>query len=567
MSFNKSLEIIQIIKDYYDGKNNSHFSICPPKLTKEMLLDELCIIEPDRTASVYSQQQLWNMYCFMNNNTNSFGLKYSPSYESIRSSTKYTTKISNKKTNKVVLKGIRRPTSRKRDTPFPGYRKRSTTTRRKLYIGGNNLSKTLEVVDGLNNGSIKPSWHRGWTTLIKLKDVAGVKLFLNGSSIPKDDEDDCRDTFLYYKYIKGINKIISLNGCNLDWTRGDGSQVREPKGCGNKELEIWEALCREYNTTIDKKGNVKNTHYPCDYGEYHWIDMDGGYFDVYDKISQLEFTHSYFHTLIHCLGGLGRTGTALLLIICKYYYRDETNKSLFHQHFGMNETDSIEEKRIRSNEIMNHLENEIFSKHVILDGDVPDEFIENSNSSMILSSSVRDKIKRDVVVSSPVEKMKDEIFTYFYKRIVRGGQISLTCINTFITRINNIIYFTAKINNIDGDITLYNLYGSNNQSIPSLNRSDMLKMKSMVFIYPKTTSVSEIETLMSNTSTIRSNQGFELSRLPYFSYISDAFIHQTNDGLLMHIDETREIEQSHRRPSKTKRSMSKKISTSSCVIS
>ena len=579
MSFNNSLKIIQIIKDYYENKPTLDYSKCPPKLTRNMLLDELCIIKPDKGSDIYSLQQLWNMYCFMNNNTNSFGFKPSLSYANNRLSLKDGNKVSRsnrvsssysrKKYNNIVVADKRPSTSRKRS--IYSTNKRTNRTHRPLFIGGSNPSKTLEVVEGLNNGTITPSWHRGWSTLLKLEDVAGTKLFLNGSSIPKDDEDECRDTFLYYKYIKGINKIISLQGCNLNWTRGDGTTVREPRDCGNKELEIWETICREYNTNTDKRGRQVITRYPCDYGEYHWVDMSGGYFDVYDKISQLEFTNSYFHTLIHCLGGLGRTGTTLLLIICKYYYRDPVNKALFNEHFGMNESDSIVEKRAQSNRIMVHLENEIFSKHIFVDGSVPDEFIENENSSMILSDKVRDKIKRDVVVFSPVEKMKEEIFTYFYKRLSRGNQISITGINTFITRINNIIYFTAKINNIDGNITLYNLYGSNNRSFPSLRVDNKLIMNSMIFIYPTTTSVAEIDALLTSPIVSESSFGFELSRLPFYSYLSDVFLPPEESDL--HALEEMQImiqepEPSQRKKSKSKsKYFSKAVNSESCIIS
>jgi len=575
MLFNNSLKIIQIIKEYYDGETRESYSTCPPKLTKKMLLDELCIIDSYRKSDVYSLQQLWNMYCYMNNNTNSFGLKYSQNYDSERNSIKTSNKKSvttrsssrNKKYN-IVVTPKRKSTNKNKfiDTSHFYTHKKGNTVRRSVYIGGNQLSKTIEVVEGMNNGTIVPSWHRGWTTLIKLKDVAGTTLFLNGTGIPKDDEDECRSTLLFYKYIKGINRIISLNGCNLQWIRDDGLQVREPKGCGNKEIEIWESICREYNTSVDKKGRMSSTHHPCDYNEYHWIDMDGGYFDVYGALSRMEVSHSQQHTLIHCLGGLGRTGTALLLFICKYYYKDESNKLLFNEHFGMNESDSLEERKRRSYEIMNHLENEIFSKHITFDGNVPDKFIENSNISLVLSDAVRTKIKKDILVSMTVDKMKDEIFTYFYKRFSRGGQISMTCINTFITRINNIIYFTAKINNIEGNITLYNLYGSNNQSIPSLNKGDSLRMKSMVFIYPKTTTVQEIELMMMN-NTESTSQGFILSRLPYFSYISDAFVHPSNDYLSTVIEEPENEEEIPvHRVSRSKRLKSiKKVSD--CTIS
>lgn len=229
----------------------------------------------------------------------------------------------------------------------------------------------------------------------------------------------------------------------------------------------------------------------------------------------------------------------------------------------MNETDTLEQKRRRSNEIMNHLENEIFSNHVFIDSEIPSEFIENSNSSMVISPAVVDSIKRNLIASSPVKKMKEEIFTYFYKRIVRGGQISLTCINTFITRINNIIYFTAKINNIDGNITLYNLYGSNNQSIPSLNRDNSFVMKGMVFIYPTTTTVADIDLLMSNPATTKSSHGFEVSRLPSFSYSTDAFIPPTSENLSLQIED-----EPPRASSRSRKSSSKKINMSSkCVIS
>lgn len=184
---------------------------------------------------------------------------------------------------------------------------------------------------------------------------------------------------------------------------------------------------------------------------------------------------------------------------------------------------------------------------------------------MVISPDVVRRINKGLITSDPVERMKDEIFTYFYKRIVRGGQISLTCINTFIARVNNIIYFTAKINNIDGNITLYNLYGSNNQSIPSLNCEDSYKMKKKVFIYPTTTTVADIESLMANPMTTTSSHGFELSRLPYFSHISGDFVQPTHDDISVRMEEpTYEIE-TPRGSSRQKRK--KIISTSACIIS
>ena len=153
----------------------------------------------------------------------------------------------------------------------------------------------------------------------------------------------------------------------------------------------------------------------------------------------------------------------------------------------------------------------------------------------------------------------------------RGNQISITGINTFITRINNIIYFTAKINNIDGNITLYNLYGSNNRSFPSLRVDNKLIMNSMIFIYPTTTSVAEIDALLTSPIVSESSFGFELSRLPFYSYLSDVFLPPEESDL--HALEEMQImiqepEPSQRKKSKSKsKYFSKAVNSESCIIS
>jgi hypothetical protein len=256
---------------------------------------------------------------------------------------------------------------------------------------------------------------------------------VRGTSLPEPDkpasstslcnkDNYCTNTLNFYRYIKNIPKLISLQGCELDWSKYN--KIYQPKYCDDlNEKTIWNKICNEYDN-ITNPSQMRDDHMT----EFYWVDMSAGFFSVYNSISNIDFTDNSNSSIIHCLAGYGRTGTILMLIICINYYKD--NKDAFIADFLTQEATPGE----TSNRIIRKLKS-LFRQYLSLDQEI-DETIPITNDN-------KDRIRLKIA-SFDINKIHDELFTHFYARGARNRQVNYTSLNSLITRINYIIYFTSR---------------------------------------------------------------------------------------------------------------------------
>jgi len=336
------------------------------------------------------------------------------------------------------------------------------------------------VVESLNSG-IYPHWSKGYSTIVKIKDINNKPIYVRGTSLPDPDEplpvgfitnpeQYCTNTMNYYRYVKNIPHIISLHGCGLDW-----SQYRyKPRYCDNlNESDNWNKICNEHDEVVGTN-HIK---------EFHWVDMSAGFFSVFKSISDIDFTQISNFSIIHCLAGFGRTGTVLMLIICINYYKE--NPREYEIDFLTPEPND-QYNRNTSDRIIKKLKS-LFDDYVSLDQEVP------IDPSIPISNTAKDKIKQLIVGNSfNPDKIKDEIFTNFYKRGSSNRQINYTSLNVLVTRINYILYFTAQACGVDSVI----LYETHEHIYTPVNNS--LVMDSLVLKNPVELSLRNVNVLVEN---------------------------------------------------------------------
>jgi hypothetical protein len=365
---------------------------------------------------------------------------------------------------------------------------------------GGNIQNLRNVIQDINNG-VLPSWHGRYTTFVKIKDIGGQKIYLHASSIPlpnriitdtdvselsKKRSMYCSNLLNFYRFIMDIPKIISLQGCHLDWSFLPQSYI--PESCNNvDELAIWNETCSRYDGVVsDPRSNMM---------EFHWVDGDPGYFDVYDNLSKIDFTNKNNNSIIHCLAGFGRTGIAILLTICVNYYR--IHKRKFKSDFF-----------VKSEDIINHLR-KLLIDFTENDNDIPGDFTDadkGNPSDLIISNNVIEKIKYNMRFN--LSLMNEEIFLNdFYD--VSGYHISYTKIVVFITRINYIIYFTTLRNGIKR-FPLFHLKSKKYYYELSRNIRGETDLFKILLSDPVIYTHEEVEKIMNDADTV----GFDLRELP-----------------------------------------------------
>ena len=484
--------INQIASSYFNTRIKKGLSIdltkCPEPITEDMLQVELATIETKFDTRTSDRDYLWNQYLYINTaSTNRFGFVNSP-FDKVEPWQQYlyakqSSQVQNKKKS-TTIKTVKRVSFRDKNnyklksrtyrSPTP-YRvnipkRRSQTYSNTLVYGGGNQARMTEIVDCLNSG-IYPYW--SYSTIVKINDINNKPIYARGTSLPEPDKPSqttsncdkdnyCTNTLNFYRYIKNIPKIISLQGCDLDWDKLDWSKYKrryQPNYCdGLNEKAIWNRICNEYDNITDPR-QMRTDHMT----EFYWIDMSAGFFSVYNSISNIDFTDNSNSSIIHCLAGYGRTGTILMMIICINYYKD--NKDEFIADFLTQEAIPSE----TSNRIVRKLK-WLFHQYVSLDQEIYETIPP-------INTVVKDRIRLKIA-SFDINKIHDELFTHFYGRGARNRQINYTSLNSLITRINYIIYFTSRACGVE-EFYLYETHQ------PAATRvSNSLVMDSLVLSKP-----------------------------------------------------------------------------------
>ena len=343
------------------------------------------------------------------------------------------------------------------------------------------------VIDNINGGAT-PQWHGRYTKFVKIKDINGENIYLHASSIPLPN-----NTYLFnfYRFVMDIPKIISLQGCDLDWSFLPYDY--KPESCqGVNELMNWNETCSRYNQSNDEEGSTEIIGDPrSNMMEFYWVDDHPGYFSVYDNLSKIDFTKKVNNAVIHCLAGFGRTGVATLLVICVNYYRN--NPSKFNTDFFVN---SKKPNNFKSSSIVDKLKS-LLVNFTENDRDIPD--------NLGISVAANKRIKDDISAFN-ISLMSDEVFLDdFYTNY--GYYPSFTKINTFITRVNYIIYFTTLRNGIP-KFPLFALKS------PSYFKGKPIPDNSVLFQHilnsSKLYSHDDVEKIMNDADSL----GFDLQELP-----------------------------------------------------
>jgi hypothetical protein len=513
--------INQIARNYYLKQIENGFDIdltvCPEPITKKMLANELMTSDLHLYVKDVDKDYLWNQYLYINTvSTNKFGFVNSP-FDKIQPFQQYlytgnlarnekSTSIKRGSTvNKVIVpKGMSKskgttvkvnvnvPIGKSKSksktynytrSPTP-YAKRTRNKGRShtysVMVGGENPMRKRMVVEGLNNG-IYPHWSSGLSTIIKINKINNKDIYARGTSLPVPNEplptgsvisqdQYCTNTMNFYRYVKNIPNIISLQGCDLDW-----SWCRyKPKYCDNLEEKAnWNKICNEYdNNTNPRTDHIK---------EFYWVDMSAGFFSVYKSLSDIDFTDISNSSIIHCLAGFGRTGTVLMLIICINYYKEFPLK--YERDFLIPERDDPDNSKT-SNRIIKKLK-KLFTRYLEVDQEIP------IDPAIPINKDTQDRI-RLLIFSFGIEKIFDELFTNFYRRGARNRQVNYTSLNVMVTRINYILYFTAKACN-QTSVILYETHQHNATSV-----GNTLVMDSLVLRNPEELSISNVNVLVKN---------------------------------------------------------------------
>jgi hypothetical protein len=543
--YSNSINIITKAYEYFHSKieNKEPFSWyeVPRGVTKEMLYRELKCMDLMSYYETTTVEYLWKQYVYIHSSfNNKFGFTQLPDaiilqeQQYVSKLVNYSKQIKRSQTSKRRTTSVKRSSSRKgrRSYSSISYLKRNTklqsrsrtmaksiTHKRPVLIqqwGGfnGNYQNLQKVITGINQSEL-PRWYSSYTTFIKIKDINGRRIHLRASSLPMPNEPkyvstkhNCTNLLNFYRFVMDIPKIISLQGCDLDWSFLPIEYI--PETCnGVNELINWNETCSRYNEPSDETSptSIPNNDPRSNMMEFHWIDMHAGYFSVYDNLSKIDFTNKVNNSLIHCLAGYGRTGTAILLIICVNYYR--ANRSRFNSDFFVN---SKKTKEFKSSSIVNKLKS-LLTDFIEFDTDIPD--------NLGISPSRMNEIKRSITTFD-IKKISDEVFMYnFYDNY--GYHISYTSVNVFITRVNYIIYFTTLRNNIK-QFPLFSLkhpsYFINNVINGPDELFEHVLNKSRLYSH------NEVEKIMNDADIL----GFDLQELP----IVEGF----NFEILPEIDET-----------------------------
>lgn len=460
---NNSDTLYQLSKKYFIS--NTVYETCPKDIPLHLLKKELMCVDLEASGKSDDIDYLWTHYYYIHNSsTNVFGFTFLEKENKnpivLNKKTKRSTNVRNTKKQYNAKFKIRTRKNKRLTTYFNNvginqFGGGDYATNRDQYISNVNSTTRITIENTVVNFDksympILPLWRnntsrtRYFHTISYIDDIYDrsdvnndtelsetdehISLYLHGTSLPVQNTGGgylikngnyCMNTFAYYRYILNIKRVISFQGCDLDWTNIRG--VRPPSYCfGLNEKQSWNELAI-YN---EEEGQVE-------YKEYYWVDMTPGYFETYYDLASMDFTNKDNVSIIHCLAGFGRTGTAILFIIFKYFLtlpRTREHYKKYISQYNSGDTFTVSEKIIYyMKSIIQHGLQLKFS-----DPDSPD-------FTPLIKYAI------DTTINNfNLNAMKYELFDMFYS-VERGTvrHISHSLLNVLIGRINYILYFSA----------------------------------------------------------------------------------------------------------------------------
>jgi hypothetical protein len=189
--------------------------------------------------------------------------------------------------------------------------------KKRVTSKGKKGRKTKRMKGGVtlpeNTRLINPQWrHQGefWSTVMKIE---GTEIY--GSSIPLTDELICFQTLAFYMFRLEIRRIISLQACStVDWHHQPPPNGRCRLDYLDIEDRTWDAL-KMLHTTTRLDPNYRFRNLPM-------RDMNAGIINSWLSLNRMSYNDVNDRTLIHCAGGYGRTGAALLMLSWKRKYQN-----------------------------------------------------------------------------------------------------------------------------------------------------------------------------------------------------------------------------------------------------
>jgi len=232
----------------------------------------------------------------------------------------------NPKTN-AIKKSKNNKTNKKSKTS------RTNKNNTKLKKHGGQIQLPFHEIPNSSNGfgldrDHYPIWEA--STMVQLfipTDPNGGRepIYLYSSSLPDMyDYSNLFNTLSFYMYRKNINRIVSLQDCA---NNGNFPPHREAcNGLNDSEDRLWYTLKNKHNRNRND-GNIQ-------FINIFIQDMTAGTINAWNAVSDLNVDRRELTTLIHCKGGMGRTGSILLFFIFKYMFMD-SNLSPFGRNFSL----------------------------------------------------------------------------------------------------------------------------------------------------------------------------------------------------------------------------------------